>query len=173
MNNLDITSEELAIAPYLHEIETVARRGHKDPSTENLLLAFVELHHEHVMLVERFVSFFLRRATEQHLEFTPRAFRLSILTAVKLYVPCAPRSPVLRGGLSQCTGLAAPTGLAESHRLGHPRGSGFTVSSQRLWPPGTDVGPPPRPVPSGPASRGGTPAEGPAEASRQALRVSH
>jgi hypothetical protein len=86
MHDSDFASDEFAVTPYINEIETVARRGHKDPSTENLLLAFLELHQEQVEVVEKFVSFFIRRATEQRLEFTSRAFRLSLLTAVKLYV---------------------------------------------------------------------------------------
>jgi len=87
MSNLNIIPEkELSVTSYIEEIKVVARRGHKDISTENLLLAFLELHKERVELVERFISFFLDRAKEQHLEFTPRAFRLSFLTAVKLYL---------------------------------------------------------------------------------------
>lgn len=87
MSNLHgIPEEEFSVASYIEEIEVVARRGHKDISTENLLLAFLELHKEQVELVEEFISFFLDRAAEQRLEFTPRAFRLSFLTAVKLFL---------------------------------------------------------------------------------------
>lgn len=86
MKSIDAMSENLAVTPYIEEIRVVASRGHKDPSTENLLLAFVELHEEQTALVEGFISFFLHRAAEQHLEFTPRAFRLSFLTAVKLFL---------------------------------------------------------------------------------------
>ena len=78
--------EALAVVPYIAEIDVVARRGHKDASTENLLLAFLELHQEQPRLVEGFLAFFLSRASARHLEFTPRAFRLSFLTAVKLYL---------------------------------------------------------------------------------------
>ncbi len=86
MNNVDVIPEKLSITPYIEEIELVARRGHKDISTENLLLAFLELHEEQTTLVEEFLSFFLCRAKDQHLEITSRAFRLSFLTAVKLYL---------------------------------------------------------------------------------------
>lgn len=81
-----MSAEHQSETPYIEEIEVVARRGHKDLSTENLLLAFLELYSEQANLIEGFVSFFLRRAAEQHLEFTPRAFRLSFLTAVKLFL---------------------------------------------------------------------------------------
>lgn len=77
---------KLAIAPYITEIKSVARRGHKDLSTENLLLALVELHQEQPALFEEFVVVFLQRAIKNDLEVTPRAFRLSLLTAVKLYL---------------------------------------------------------------------------------------
>ncbi len=77
---------KLAIAPYMTEIKSVAQRGHKDQSTENLLLALVELHHEQTTLVEEFVVTILQRTVKQNLEVTPRAFRLSLLTAIKLYL---------------------------------------------------------------------------------------
>ncbi len=86
MKRVHVIAEDIAVVPYIEEIEVVARRGHKDRSTENLLLAFLELYEEHNALIERFVSVFLRRAAEQALEFTPRAFRLSFLTAVKLFL---------------------------------------------------------------------------------------
>lgn len=86
MKSVDAISEDFSVTPYIEEIEVVARRGHKDPSTENLLLAFLELRQEQAELVEHFISFFLRQAIGQHLEFTPRAFRLSLLTAVKLFL---------------------------------------------------------------------------------------
>lgn len=87
MSNLDvIPEEEFSVTSYIGEIEVVARRGHKDRSTENLLLAFLELHKEQRELVEKFISFFFDQASEQRLEFTPRAFRLSFLTAVKLFL---------------------------------------------------------------------------------------
>ena len=77
---------DVAVTPYIEEIEAVAHRGHKDDSTENLLLAFLELYEDHTALIENFAHVFLRRAAEQGLEFTPRAFRLSFLTAVKLFL---------------------------------------------------------------------------------------
>jgi len=86
MKRVNVISEEIAVTPYLEEIKVVARLGHKDPSTENLLLAFLELYQDHKTLIEQFVSVFLQKATEQRLEFTPRAFRLSFLTAVKLFL---------------------------------------------------------------------------------------
>lgn len=76
----------VAVTPYLQEIEVVARRGHKDRSTENLLLAFLELYDEQKSLIEQFVSDFLQQSLAQDLEITPRAFRLSFLTAVKLFL---------------------------------------------------------------------------------------
>ncbi|GAK55432.1 hypothetical protein U27_02266 [Candidatus Vecturithrix granuli] len=75
---------DLQIAPYIEELEIVAQRGHKDPSTENLLLALMELYHEYPTLIEEFIALVLLRAMQQQLEITPRAFRLSLLTAVKL-----------------------------------------------------------------------------------------
>ena len=78
--------ENLTVAPYLEELEIVAQRGHKDPSTENLLLALVELYHEEPAFIEEFIALVLLRAMQQQLEITPRAFRLSLLTAVKLYL---------------------------------------------------------------------------------------
>lgn len=86
MKYVNVITEEAAVTPYIEEIEVVARRGHKDPSTENLLLAFLEIYQDHNTLIEHFVSVFLRKAAEQELEFTPRAFRLSFLTAVKLFL---------------------------------------------------------------------------------------
>jgi hypothetical protein len=86
MKNSPIPATVLSVRLYIQEIEMVARRGHKDRSTENLLLAFLELHEEQPALLEEFIAFFLHRATEQHLEFTPRAFRLSFLTALKLFL---------------------------------------------------------------------------------------
>jgi hypothetical protein len=86
MRKLHPAPGKFEVIPYLKEIETVAKRGHKDRSTENLLLAFLELHHEEFTLVERFVAVFLQRARAEHLEVMPRAFRLSFLTALKLYL---------------------------------------------------------------------------------------
>ena len=86
MKKLDVMPEEFSVTPYIQEIEVVARRGHKDVSTENLLLAFLAFYQEQPALIEGFILFFLRRANEQRLEFTPRAFRLSFLTALKLYL---------------------------------------------------------------------------------------
>ncbi len=77
---------KLAIAPYITEIKSVARRGHKDLSTASLLVALVEVHQEHPALFEDFVIVFLQRAIKSDLEITPRAFRLSLLTAIKLYL---------------------------------------------------------------------------------------
>ncbi len=77
---------KLAIAPYIIEIKSVAQRGHKDGSTEHLLRALVELHHDQTDLVEEFVVTFLQRALKNNLEVTPRAFRLSLLTAIKLFL---------------------------------------------------------------------------------------
>ncbi len=86
MNYLENASEELTIAPYIKEIEAVAQRGHKDISTENLLLAFVELYQDQPTLLGEFITTILERAFRAQLEITPRAFRLSLLTAVKLYL---------------------------------------------------------------------------------------
>ena len=88
MNHSKNVSEEIehVIAPYIKEIEVVAQRGHKDVSTENLLLAFVELSHQQPGLFEEFIGIFLAWADQESIEFTPRAFRLSLLTSVKLYL---------------------------------------------------------------------------------------
>ena len=86
MNYSKVVSEELATAPYIKEIESVAQRGHKDFSTENLLLSLVDLYREQPTLIEEFISVFLQRAVQKNLEVTPRAFRLSLLTAMKLYL---------------------------------------------------------------------------------------
>lgn len=86
MNHSEATPEARDVAPYLKEIETVAQRGHKDPSTENLLLALVNTHQKTPDLLERFVATLLQLAQQQRLEMTPRAFRLSLLTAIKLYL---------------------------------------------------------------------------------------
>ena len=86
MNYSDSISEELTIAPYIKEIEAVAQRGHKDISTENLLLAFVEIYQDQPALLEKFITIVLDQALGAQLEITPRAFRLSLLTAVKLYL---------------------------------------------------------------------------------------
>ncbi|MBD3306935.1 hypothetical protein GF339_10900 [candidate division KSB3 bacterium] len=74
------------ILPYIQEIQEVAKRGHKDESTENLLLAFVEVYEQHPLQIEKFIAAFLHHAAQHSLEFTPRAFRLSLLTAVKLFL---------------------------------------------------------------------------------------
>lgn len=86
MNYSEMVSEKLVLTPYVQEIEVVAQRGHKDLSTENLLLAFVEIYQTYPALFEEFITLFLQRAVQDHLEITPRAFRLSLLTAVKLYL---------------------------------------------------------------------------------------
>ncbi len=86
MNEANTATADLQIAPYIEELEIVAQRGHKDLSTENLLLALIEINHEYPALIEEFIALVLRRAMEQQLEITPRAFRLSLLTAIKLYL---------------------------------------------------------------------------------------
>ncbi|GAK49388.1 hypothetical protein U14_00610 [Candidatus Moduliflexus flocculans] len=86
MNHSETTPEARDVAPYLREIEVVAQRGHKDPSTENLLLALVNTHHNRPDIFERFATLLLQLAQQQQLEITPRAFRLSLLTAIKLYL---------------------------------------------------------------------------------------
>ncbi len=84
MNYSESVSEEFTVVPYITEITAVAKRGHKDISTENLLLAFVDIYQDRPALVEEFVMTVLDRALSDQLEITPRAFRLSLLTAVKL-----------------------------------------------------------------------------------------
>lgn len=86
MNYSDIVAEELVFTPYIKEINVVAERGHKDLSTENLLLALVEIHCNQPAIMEEFIMVFLQRAVKDELEVTPRAFRLSLLTAIKLYL---------------------------------------------------------------------------------------
>lgn len=86
MNQVNTPQEDLAVTSYLEELEIVAQRGHKDPSTENLLLALVDLYREEPAIIEEFIALVLLRAMQQQLEITPRAFRLSLLTAVKLYL---------------------------------------------------------------------------------------
>jgi len=86
MNYSDAIPEARDVTPYIKEIEMVAQRGHKDPSTENLLLALVNTHHKTPDILERFITTLLQLAREQQLEITPRAFRLSLLTAIKLYL---------------------------------------------------------------------------------------
>ncbi|PID57078.1 hypothetical protein CSB45_09180 [candidate division KSB3 bacterium] len=86
MNYADPVTEEHAFAPYLGEILAVAERGHKDVSTENLLLALIELYRSHPAMMEEFITVFLQRAVKDGLEVTPRAFRLSLSTAVKLHL---------------------------------------------------------------------------------------
>ena len=86
MNYSDTVAEELVFAPYIREITVVAERGHKDLSTENLLLALVEIYRSQPVIMEEFITVFLQRAVKDELEITPRAFRLSLLTAIKLYL---------------------------------------------------------------------------------------
>jgi len=80
------TAAEQTLTPYITEIEIVAQRGHKDRSTEHLLLALVDLHQSQPGLIEDFIAVYLQRAAQDRLEITPRAFRLSLLTAIKLYL---------------------------------------------------------------------------------------
>lgn len=75
-----------AITPYIREVEIVAQRGHRDKSTEHLLLALLELQQDDPQFVERFLTTLLSQAHSTHLEITPRAFRLSLLTALKLHL---------------------------------------------------------------------------------------
>lgn len=86
MNHSEATPEARDVAPYLKEIEMVAQRGHKDPSTENLLLALVAMHQKTPDILERFTATLLQLAQQEQLEITPRAFRLSLLTSIKLYL---------------------------------------------------------------------------------------
>ncbi|MCP4395957.1 MAG: hypothetical protein GY801_01420 [bacterium] len=86
MNYSETVTEDLGFAPYIREITVVAERGHKDLSTENLLLALVEIHRTQPATMEEFITVFLQHAVKDELEITPRAFRLSLLTAIKLYL---------------------------------------------------------------------------------------
>ena len=86
MNHSQTASATSEVTPYLQEIENVAQRGHKDLSTENLLIALVEIHRQQPAVLEEFVSAVLARAAQKPIEITPRAFRLSLLTTIKLYL---------------------------------------------------------------------------------------